>query len=69
MDSKKHQALMTVGQRSAEPHPGQTAEHGPTHDQRGSQIESERHQYPTGNIPKAGSERGNKRPRIKRSGS
>ncbi|MBP6699003.1 MAG: hypothetical protein KA175_15385 [Flavobacteriales bacterium] len=69
MDSKKHQALMTVVQRSGEQDPGRTAEPGPTHDQHGSQIESERHQYPTGNIPKAGGERSNKRPRIKRSGS
>lgn len=67
MENKKPNTAMTVVPKLGEQHPGQTAEHGPTHDQKGSQIEAERHQYPNSNIPKTGSVRSNKRPRIKRS--
>jgi hypothetical protein len=69
MNDKKHPTATPVIPAPGEHHPGQTADHGPTHDQHGSQIESERHEYPNSNIPNAGSARTNKRPRIKHKAS
>ena len=69
MENRKPESTLAVVHVPGEDHPGQTVTHGNTHDREGSQLESERHQYPNGNIPKAGSVRSNKRPRIKRSGT
>jgi hypothetical protein len=51
--------------KPGEQHPGQTAEHGRSHEQLGSQLEREKHVQPNSNIWHAGSARSNKRPRLK----
>jgi hypothetical protein len=51
--------------KPGEQHPGQTAEHGRSHEQLGSQLEREKHVQPNSNIPHAGPARSNKRPMLK----
>lgn len=55
---KKGMSFLRQGRpKPNELHRGQTAEKGSTHDRPGSQLERERHTYPNGNVPNAGSAR------------
>ncbi len=55
---KKGMSFLRQGRpKPNELHRGQTVEKGSTHDRPGSQLERERHTYPNGNVPNAGSAR------------
>lgn len=49
--------------RPGKQHRGQPEGASSTHDRAGSQLERERHLYPSSTIPKAGSARSNKKPK------
>lgn len=51
--------------KPGEAHPGQTAEHGPAHDRKGSQPERMKHMNPNGAVPGQGSSRSNKDPQAR----
>lgn len=54
-----------ISVKPGENHPGQTAEHGPARDRKGSQPERMKHLYPNGAVPKQGSSRSNKDPKAR----
>lgn len=49
--------------RPGKQHRGQPEGSSSTHDRSGSQLERERHLYPSSTVPKAGSARSNKKPK------
>lgn len=65
----KKAARKAVAKKAAKPgkqHRGQPEGLSKSHERPGSQLERERHLYPSSNIPQAGSARSNKKPGKKK---